>query len=356
MLPLSARRQRASAADRAACRALLAAGSRSFHAASLLLPGEIREPATALYAFCRVADDAIDSAPAGQAPLAELNERLARIYAGSPAPFAADRAFADVVHDHGIPEELPRALLEGFEWDSVGRAYASIAELNAYGARVAGTVGAMMALVMGARSGAVVARACELGVAMQLTNIARDVGEDAAAGRLYLPRDWLREEGIDPDAWLAQPRFSVPLGRVVARLLAEAEVLYRRAAPGIAALPASCRPAMHAARRIYAQIGREIERHGCDSVSGRACVPGRRKAALLGRAVLDALLPAAGHAGAAIAETGFLVEAAEAAIGATPPAVAGIEGQVAWVLDLFERLERRDRALERAGSARLVAS
>ncbi len=351
-----AERVRATDAERAACRALLAEGSRSFHAASLLLPGAVRRPATALYAFCRVADDAIDRAAPGDAPLAELHERLTRIYAGDPAPIAADRAFADVVHDHGIPVELPRALLEGFEWDVVGREYATIAELNAYGARVAGTVGAMMALVMGARSGTVIARACELGVAMQLTNIARDVGEDAAAGRLYLPRNWLREEGIDPEAWLARPRFSAPLGRVIARLLATAEVLYGSAAPGIAELPVGCRPAMHAARRIYAQIGREIERRGCDSVSARACVPGRRKAALLGRAVLDALAPGAGHAGAALAETDFLVEAAAAAVKATSAAAPGIDGQVAWVLDLFERLERRDRALERRGPVRLAAS
>ena len=347
---------RATDAERAACRALLAAGSRSFHAAALLLPPAVRRPATALYAFCRVADDAIDRAAPGAAPLAELNERLARIYAGDPAPIAADRAFAEVVSEHAIPIELPRALLEGFEWDAVGREYATITELNAYGARVAGTVGAMMALVMGVRSGAVIARACELGVAMQLTNVARDVGEDAAAGRLYLPRDWMRAEGIDPAAWLARPRFSAPLGRVIARLLAAADVLYASAAPGIAALPAGCRPAMHAARRIYAHIGHEIAARGHDSVSARAIVPGRRKAALLGRAFLDSLGAAEEADRAALAETKFLVDAAAAPVGAASSAIPGVDGQVAWVLDLFERLERRDRALAQQGAARLVAS
>lgn len=107
----------------------------------------------------------------------------------------------------------------------------------------------MMAM-MGARSPQAQARACELGVAMQLTNIARDVGEDARAGRLYLPRDWMREAGIDPDAWLQAPSFTPALGSVVSRLLAEADVLYERAALGISALPRDCRPAIQAARLV----------------------------------------------------------------------------------------------------------
>ena len=78
----------------------------------------------------------------------------------------------------------------------------------------------MMTVLMGARDARALARACDLGVAMQLTNIARDVGEDARAGRLYLPLAWLREAGIDPEAWLARPAFSDALGSVVRRLLA----------------------------------------------------------------------------------------------------------------------------------------
>ena len=86
------------------------------------------------------------------------------------------------------------------------------------------------------------ARACELGVAMQLTNIARDVGEDARMGRLYLPRTWLREEGLDPDAWLAKPSFGPEIARVVSRLLSAADALYRRAEEGVWFLPRGCRP------------------------------------------------------------------------------------------------------------------
>ncbi len=145
------------------------------------------------------------------AGLDQLRERLARIYQGRPAEIPADRAFAEVVAQFAIPRSLPEALLEGFAWDQGRRRYESLDDVCDYAARVAGTVGAMMALLMGRREPEVVARACDLGVAMQLTNIARDVGEDARAGRIYLPIRWFKEAGIDPDAWLADPVFD-PLG------------------------------------------------------------------------------------------------------------------------------------------------
>ena len=189
----------------AACRALLKGGSRTFHAASKVLPRRVSDPAIALYAFCRLADDAVDLGDNRAAAVERLRERLDRAYRGQPMDQAADRAFADVVARFSIPRELPEALLEGLAWDAEGRRYETLPELYAYAARVAGTVGAMMTLVMGQRAPEIVARACDLGVAMQLTNIARDVGEDARAGRLYLPRSWLRDAGIDPDAWLAKP-------------------------------------------------------------------------------------------------------------------------------------------------------
>ncbi len=109
------------------------------------------------------------------------------------------------------------ALLEGFAWDAAGRRYDTLDDLLDYAARVAGAVGAMMAVLMGVRDPALLARACDLGVAMQLTNIARDVGEDARAGRLYLPLAWLREAGIDPDAFLADPALQSRFGRCGAR-------------------------------------------------------------------------------------------------------------------------------------------
>jgi phytoene synthase len=275
--------QSACKADIDACRALLAGGSRTFYAASFLLPKRVRDPATALYAFCRLADDAVDLDDDSGNVVDDLLNRLARAYAGSPEPCAADRAFAQTVRAFDIPKDLPEALIEGFAWDKHSRRYETINDLKAYAVRVAGTVGTMMALLMGVRDRERLARACDLGVAMQLTNIARDVGEDARAGRLYLPLAWLREAGIDPDAWLAKPEFTPALASVIERVLAVAEELYERSETGIAHLPAECRPGIFAARYLYAGIGHEVARNGHNSVSQRARMPAHRKLATLTR-------------------------------------------------------------------------
>jgi phytoene synthase len=295
--------------DLEACRTMIRAGSRSFHAASLLLRPEWREPAYALYAFCRLADDAVDLGQDRLAAVGRLETRLEQIYRGRPRDLPADRAFARVVERFAIPRTLPEALLEGLRWDALGRTYDDLDALEAYATRVAGTVGAMMTLIMGVRDPLVLARATDLGIAMQLTNIARDVGEDAASGRLYLPRRWMVEAGIDPKAWLLAPSFDDRLAAVVRRLLLAAEGLYARAEPGIAALPLGCRPAMLAAARLYAAIGREVERQGGDSVSRRAVVPGRRKAGLLAAAFVQAPFLKPGAATPALPAAQFLVDA-----------------------------------------------
>ena len=248
--------------DLEACRVLLYGGSKSFDAAAKLLPRAIRDPAIALYAFCREADDVIDGNQEGG--LDWLRERLALAYAGRPIAIPADRAFALVVSRFAIPHALPEALLEGFAWDAEGRRYADLPALRAYAVRVAGTVGAMMAVLMGVRDPERLAAAVDLGVAMQLSNIARDVGEDARNGRIYLPLDWMVQAGIDPDAFLANPRYSADLGCVVAKLLEAADEHYRRAAAGIARLPLGCRLGIGAAGLLYAEIGREVARRGLD--------------------------------------------------------------------------------------------
>ncbi len=295
--------------DELTCQRILWRGSRSFAAASVLLPLRVWRPTAAIYAFCRVSDDAVDAPGAGHEALDQLTHRLERAYRGAPLDHAVDRAFADVVGRHRIPRALPEALLEGYAWDLQGRSYASLSELRAYCARVASTVGGMMTLLMGRRDPATLARACDLGVAMQLTNVARDVGEDARSGRIYLPRQWLEQEGVDPESLSGAPVFTPALGRVVARLLREAHGLYQRADEGIARLPRDCRLAIAAARGIYADIGRVVAERGYDSVSGRAYTSGRRKLRLMA-----ATLPwLAARPGAAaeppLPETDFLVEA-----------------------------------------------
>lgn len=322
---------------------MIRTGSRSFHAASLLLPDAVREGSYALYGFCRLSDDAVDVDGGCGGAVAQLRARLDRVYAGDPAPGAVDRPLADTVRRFAIPRATLDALLEGLQWDVDERRYDTEADLEAYAARVAGSVGAMMAALMGVRSAEMVARACDLGVAMQYTNIARDVGEDARAGRLYLPRQWMREAGLDPDAWLASPMFSASLASVVARLLARADALYRRSDSGIARLPRAFRPAIFAARLLYADIGAQIEKRGFDSVSVRARVVTARKVWLIGRALRVSSRPPAGsHATPALAATQFLVDSVTAQTAS--PALdrnRGVEEDVTWVLDLFAALERR---------------
>jgi 15-cis-phytoene synthase len=338
--------------DQQACRKLMRGGSKTFFAASLLLPARVREPATALYAFCRLADDLVDLGDDPHAAMRELQARLDAIYDGRPGAVDADRALCRAVHQFHIPRALLDALLEGFLWDAQGRVYQTLDDVHAYGARVAGTVGAMMSLVMDTRSASALARACELGVAMQLTNIARDVGEDARNGRLYLPRQWLLEEGLDIQAWMQRPVFNMAIARCTQRLLHAADALYSRAEHGIAELPRDCRPAIHAARLVYADIGHQLERDGLDSISHRAVVSGRRKLALIARATGAALTAPSQPLGDAepLPAIRFLVDAA---VAAEAPSAAphwsvpqrSFDERMGWMADLFGRLSEQQRAL-----------
>lgn len=334
------------------CQALLRNGSKSFAAAARLLPASVRDAATILYAFCRDADDVVDVGTGGDAAVALLRNRLDHIYAGHPRALAVDRAMARVVVQHALPRTLLDALIEGFEWDAQQRIYETLGELEAYAARVAGTIGAMMALLMGVRDAAALARACDLGVAMQYTNIARDVGEDARNGRLYLPRQWLREAGVDPKRWLIQPVFSAGIREVIQRLLYAADDLYARVASGVEQLPSACRPGINAARFIYADIGREVRRRGYDSISQRAYVTPARKAWLLMKAYGAASEGKVKLDEPPLPGTRFLIESvstlpargAELTVIEDPaPQWWQIRSRALWLINLFERMERRER-------------
>ena len=336
----------ASLSDHRECRRAIRNGSKSFYAASRLLPAQTRQRAFALYAFCRLSDDAIDLSGGSKDALERLRARLGCAARGRPQPYAADRAMADLMRRCAIPAALPEALLEGLAWDSEGRSYETIDELFDYAARVAGAVGVMMALIMDVRSPQALARACDLGVAMQLTNIARDVGEDARLGRIYLPRQWLREAGIDADAWLAGPNLDERLRPIVARLLQEADALYVRARAGIALLPANCRPAILAAALIYQEIGREIEHNAFDSFTQRARVSATRKLLLMAQAMRGSLSLSETDATPPLACAKFLIESARSGHAIPRRASHSIVG---WresfirVLGVFERLQRSER-------------
>ncbi len=295
------------AADLAVCKTLLAEGSKSFSAASWLLPRRMRNDAAAFYAFCRVADDAVDDSGAPALAVERLHARLDRIYADRPEDDAVDRALARVVHRHGIPKAPFSALLDGFAWDARDERYRTLSDVLAYSARVASAVGVVMTYLMGVSDRVTLARACDLGAAMQLTNICRDVGEDAGRGRVYLPETWLEEAGLDVQAWLKSPTFTPEVAQTIERVLQEADRLYARSQPGIGALPADCRPAIRAAGMIYADIGRVVRERGCDSVSGRARVGLGRKLWLLGRAWLRRTDPHEGLDAAPLAEVEFLL-------------------------------------------------
>ena len=256
--------------DLKACSTAIRRGSRSFHLAAQLLPSRTRQAAFSLYAFCRHSDDLIDGAGAEKSALASLRQRLNLIYQGRPAPLACDRAFARTVQEYAIPKLVAETLLDGFEMDTAGRRFQTIAEVKDYANCVAATVGIMMALVMKTGEPEALARAADLGLAMQLTNIARDVGEDVRNGRLYLPQDWLRDVGISPEELMLDPQFSPALGNVVARLLEEADHHYRLGLAGISFLPPDCRHAIRTAALVYQGIGTRIRENGYDSISQRA--------------------------------------------------------------------------------------
>jgi phytoene synthase len=271
--------------DRAACREWIRAHSKSFYLSSLLLPAAVREGSWALYAFCRRADDAVDQASdGGLGRVDSLRRRLDAVYRGAVPDDPIDRGFSAVVEKYAIPRALPEALLAGMEMDARGAAYDSDDDLLLYCFRVASAVGLMMTRIMGCRDPIAWVRAADLGVAMQLTNIARDVGEDARRGRVYLPRALLDEVGLTPRDVLEADRATPPLRAAVKRLLARADAHYRAADRGVPLLPRACRFAIASSRLIYSRIGDAIAQNDYDSVTRRAYVPLGRKLLLVARA------------------------------------------------------------------------
>jgi phytoene synthase len=321
----------------------------------------MRNAATALYAFCREADDLIDLGTDAEASLAMVRARVDEIFTDAPLSAPADRALRAVARHYSLPRPLLDALIEGFAWDTSQRSYHTLDEVEDYAARVAGTVGAMMSVLMGARDPAVLARACDLGVAMQLTNICRDVGEDARAGRCYLPQDWLASEGVAVDQ-LLEPASAAGIRRVVDRLLGRAATLYRRADTGIAMLPLNCQRGIRMARHLYAAIGDEISRQDSYRVEHRAFVPAKRKLALLARHWLP---QSAGerhllHA-APLDSTAWLVDAVQAVTPARPIEVtrglmqpaSGTRNELLTTLQVIDRLEHAKRNRLQVGSGKL---
>ena len=253
-------------------------GSRSFAVAARLFPPDVRDSATMLYAWCRHCDDVIDDQVLGEgggaidatagAKLAQLRAQTVEALAGR----AGEPVFVGlhrVASKHGIPERLPLDLLEGMAMDVRGQAYATLDDTLRYAYHVAGCVGLMMAMIMGVRERAVLQRACDLGIAFQLTNIVRDVMGDAAVARIYLPADLLAAQGLTA-ADVGAPRHRAGVLRVGLQLLDAADGYYASAGEGIAHLPFRCACAVAAARRIYRGIGAVVRARGVAAWDSRA--------------------------------------------------------------------------------------
>jgi phytoene synthase len=277
-----------SASATQAAQTTIAQGSKSFAVAARLFAPRMRSDAVLLYAWCRHCDDVIDGQvlgfaadPAGLGPasdrLASLRAETTRALEGR-ATDPVFAAFGEVMHRNGIPERLAFDHLDGFAMDVAGRRYETLHDTLAYCYGVAGVVGLMMARIMGVRDEATLQRACDLGLAFQLTNIARDIVDDAEVGRIYLPEDWLVAAGIDREA-IAEPKNRDALAGVARRLVAAAEPYYASAAIGIRALPFRAAWAIATARGVYRAIGTEVVRRGPMAWNGRVSTSGAAKIA-----------------------------------------------------------------------------
>jgi len=275
------------------CRMALARGSKSFALAGRLLPQPARDRAAVVYAWCRRADDAIDETePAHQdEALARLQAELDLVYSPARPRDLVLAAFQSVIRAVSIPAEYPRDLLAGMAMDVHGHHYRTMDDLLTYCYRVASTVGLMMCHVMDLEDPSALRNAAHLGMAMQLTNICRDVAEDWDRGRLYVPDDLLAASGA-PDLRdaLGGPlpaAARAPLAASMRTLLARADDFYRSGDQGLLALRWRFSVAIRAARLIYAAIGSRIEEQRYDVHAGRAVVPTRRKLELVRQAVRD---------------------------------------------------------------------
>ena len=265
------------------CERVTRINSRTFQLASALLPADKRRAARALYAFCRSTDDLVDEMWGhNQADQVFTNWR---VRLNNPHPATNDPvplAWADAQASFRIPRGYADQLIAGVQHDLTYHRYQNFAELTEYCYGVASTVGLMSMHIIGFHGHDALAYAVKLGIALQLTNILRDVGEDRRTGRMYLPLDELAAFGLTEsdvaagrvdDRWRAFMRFQIER---IDRLYAEAE-------PGIALLHADGRFAIAAAAELYRAILRDIEAHDYDVFHRRAHVGGWGKLSRLPR-------------------------------------------------------------------------
>ena len=260
------------------CASKAARSGSSFYYSFRLLPEDRRRAITALYAYCREVDDVVDEVhdPAvARAKLAWWRLEVASIFGGAPAHPVA-QALVPVVQRHGLEREHLEAVIDGMTMDLDEVRYADFADLERYCHRVAGVVGLMSAEIFGYEDAATRGFARDLGIAFQLTNIVRDVGEDARGGRIYLPADELARFGVSASAILAarmEPGFPGLMGFQIAR----ARSWYDRAMGQLAERDRKSQRPSLAMAAIYRTLLDEIERDGCRVLDRRIALTPLRK-------------------------------------------------------------------------------
>jgi len=280
------------AVERAYARAerITAEWARSFYFASRFLPLEKRRAVFALYDYCRFADNLVD-ARGGRSPdtvradLARLGEQVTAFQTGGPCEDERWLALADTIQRFPIPLEPLLDLLEGVEMDLEPVEMPDFPTLRGYCSRVAGSVGLMLGPILGASPETLRESGVRLGIAMQLTNVLRDVGEDLANGRVYLPIDEMSRYGLDRSRLEAR-RVTPEFRRFMAFQVSRARRFFRSGSSVVAAFPSDgSRLTVRLLQKTYAAILDAIERLDYDVFRTRAYVSAPRKLLILSRAV-----------------------------------------------------------------------
>lgn len=260
-----------------ACRAITRHHSKSFYLATRLLPPAKRNAMEALYAFCRTSDDTVDHSSDAANALARW---LAQIkYPAVPSHEPVLLAWADTCERYALPHDLTNELLAGVAMDLTIQRYNTFAELWVYCYRVASVVGLLSMRIIGFDPGAE-AYAIRLGIALQLTNILRDIGEDARRGRIYLPLEDLRRFGLSEHDILNGVRDN-RFRRLMQYQIDRAEQLYRSSWPGVTLLHRDGQMAVAAAALLYRGILAQIVANDFDVFNRRAHVSASAKLLML---------------------------------------------------------------------------
>lgn len=265
--------------------------SRSFALASRFFNREQRLSAAQIYRWCRFCDDIVDEGKSTIEVINQLRHETDACWNLNQEVSAVYCSFRAAVLRSHIPSVYAQELLSGMEMDLQNKRYKTFTELKLYCYRVASTVGLMMCHVMGIFNQRALEQAASLGMAMQLTNICRDVKADLEIGRLYLPLEWLNLVGLNETNYF-HPCNRKALFNVVEKVLDEAEGLYQKGLAGTRDLPWRSALAVLVAARVYREIGREIVRRGSFSLEQRTVVGTSRKWMMVFLAIFDLILTA----------------------------------------------------------------